>query len=120
MLNYVDATFLISSSGLADLANKDAFGFINYLVLIFYLLFSVLVGLHFGKKQKSTKDYFVGGGRIPWWASGLSVFATLLSAITFMAIPAKTFVDDWSFFMLNIAAVLIAPLIANVFIPFYN
>jgi len=120
MLNYVDATFLISSSGLAELVNKDAFGFINYLVLIFYLLFAVLVGLHFGKKQKSTKDYFVGGGRIPWWASGLSVFATLLSAITFMAIPAKTFVDDWSFFMLNIAAILIAPFIANVFIPFYN
>jgi SSS family solute:Na+ symporter len=101
--------------------NKDrVFGSLNYFVLIFYLAISVVVGLYFGKKQESTKDYFVGGGRIPWWASGLSVFATLLSAITFMAIPAKTFVDDWSFFMLNITAILIAPFIASVFIPFYN
>ncbi|WP_417443887.1 sodium:solute symporter family transporter [Joostella sp.] len=96
------------------------FGFINYSVLFFYLLISVLIGVYFSRKQKSTEDYFVGGGRIPWWASGLSVFGTLLSAITFMAIPAKAFITDWSFFFLNIAAILITPLIAFIFIPFFN
>ncbi len=96
------------------------FGIINYTVLALYLLISVLIGLYFARKQKSTKDYFTGGGRIPWWASGLSVFGTLLSAITFMAIPAKAFVTDWSFFFLNITAILITPVIAFIFIPFFN
>jgi SSS family transporter len=96
------------------------FGVLNYSVLALYLLISVLIGLYFARKQKSTADYFTGGGRIPWWASGLSVFGTLLSAITFMAIPAKAFITDWSFFFLNIAAILITPLIAFVFIPFFN
>src|SRR5690606_7355378 len=60
------------------------FGALNYTVLILYLLISLLIGVYFARKQKSTDDYFVGGGRVPWWASGLSVFGTLLSAITFM------------------------------------
>lgn len=96
------------------------FGVVNYTVLALYLLISLLIGVYFARKQKSTEDYFVGGGRIPWWASGLSVFGTLLSAITFMAIPAKAFITDWSFFFLNITAILITPVIAFIFIPFFN
>ncbi|MFL0104212.1 sodium:solute symporter family transporter [Tenacibaculum maritimum] len=99
---------------------EHAFGFINYSVLVLYLFISVLIGLYFARKQKSTDDYFTGGGRVPWWASGLSVFGTLLSAITFMAIPAKAFTTDWAFFFLNITAILITPVIAFIFIPFFN
>lgn len=98
----------------------EPFGTVNYIVLALYLLISLLIGVYFANKQKSTDDYFVGGGRIPWWASGLSVFGTLLSAITFMAIPAKAFLTDWSYFMLNMAAILITPVIAFMFIPFFN
>lgn len=108
----------VQSFKIADTA--EPFGFLNYTVLALYLLVSVLIGLYFARKQKSTEDYFTGGGRIPWWASGLSVFGTLLSAITFMAIPAKSFVTDWSFFFLNITAILITPVIAFIFIPFFN
>jgi SSS family transporter len=99
---------------------QQDFGTINYMVLAFYLLLSLLIGVYFAKKQRSTDDYFLGGGRIPWWASGLSVFGTLLSALTFMAIPAKAFLTDWAYFFLNITAILIAPVIAFVFIPFFN
>lgn len=98
----------------------QAFGFANYTAMAIYLLVLVIIGLYFSRKQKSTEDYFRGGGRIPWWAAGLSVFGTLLSALTFMAIPAKAFLTDWSYFFLNIAAILIAPVIAIYFIPYFN
>ncbi|WP_417361696.1 sodium:solute symporter family transporter [Galbibacter sp.] len=98
----------------------EAFGLLNYTAMGIYLLVLVIIGLYFSKKQKSTEDYFRGGGRIPWWASGLSVFGTLLSALTFMAIPAKAFLTDWSYFFLNIAAILITPVIAIYFIPYFN
>ena len=100
--------------------NTNPFGFLNYGVIAAYFVISLGIGLYFSYKQRSTDDYFVGGGRIPWWASGLSVFGTLLSAITFMAIPAKSFTTDWSFFFLNIAAIVITPVIAYLFIPFFN
>lgn len=100
--------------------STEAFGLVNYIILGLYLLASVFIGLYFTNKQKSTDDYFKGGGRVPWWASGLSVFGTLLSALTFMAIPAKAFLTDWSYFLLNMAAILIVPVIAFYFIPYFN
>jgi len=63
------------------------------------------MGYFFSKRQKNIDDYFKGGRRIPWWAAGLSIFGTALSGITFMAIPAKTFATDWSYFMFNITTV---------------
>lgn len=100
--------------------STGTFGWLNYAVIAGYFMISLGIGLYFSYKQRSTDDYFVGGGRIPWWASGLSVFGTLLSAITFMAIPAKSFTTDWSFFFLNIAAIVITPVIAYLFIPYFN
>ena len=78
------------------------------------------MGYFFSRRQKNTNDYFKGGGRIPWWAAGMSIFGTALSAITFMAIPAKTFATDWSYFMLNMTIILVAPIIVFLFIPFYR
>lgn len=99
---------------------KNTFGWMNYSVLALYLLVTLFIGLYFSKKQKSTKDYFTGGGRVPWWAAGISVFGTLLSALTFMAIPAKAFLTDWSYFMINMTAILIVPVITFLFIPYFN
>src|SRR5690606_11708765 len=75
---------------------------------------------YFSFRQKTTTDYFKGGGRIPWWAAGLSVFGTALSAITFMAIPAKTYATDWSYFLYNMSVLLVTPFIVFLFIPFYR
>ena len=95
-------------------------GFLDVLVIALYFLVLSWMGYFFSKRQKNTNDYFKGGGRVPWWAAGLSIFGTALSAITFMAIPAKTFATDWSYFMLNMTIILVAPLIVFLFIPFYR
>ncbi|MEG3660148.1 hypothetical protein V5097_22245, partial [Arenibacter palladensis] len=102
--------------------NKDAkhLGIVDMLVIGLYFLTLAWMGYFFSKRQKSTEDYFKGGGRIPWWAAGLSIFGTALSAITFMAVPAKTFATDWSYFMLNMTIFLVAPIIVFWFIPFFR
>ncbi|UGU17413.1 sodium/solute symporter [Sinomicrobium kalidii] len=97
-----------------------SFGTVNYVILVLYLLLMAGIGLYFSRKQHSTADYFKGGGRIPWWAAGISVFGTLLSALTFMAIPAKTFLTDWSYFLINMMIICMAPFIARRFIPYFN
>lgn len=92
----------------------------DIIVIGLYFLVLALMGYYFSKRQKNTTDYFKGGGRIPWWAAGLSIFGTALSAITFMAIPAKTFATDWAYFMLNMTIFLVAPVIVFLFIPYYR
>lgn len=102
--------------------NKESryLSFLDVVVIALYFLILSWMGWFFSKRQKNTNDYFKGGGRVPWWAAGLSVFGTALSAITFMAIPAKTYATDWSYFMLNMTIFMAAPIIVYVFIPFYR
>ena len=96
------------------------FGWINYAVIVLYLILLLGMGFYFSKRQKNSDDYFKGGGRIPWWAAGISIFGTVLSAISFMAIPAKTFDADWRYLFSALGPVFVAPLVVILFLPFYH
>jgi SSS family transporter len=56
----------------------------DWIVLVFYLLGTVGIGVMLGRKVKNTSDLFAAGGASPWWASGLSAFMTMFSANTFV------------------------------------
>lgn len=101
-------------------AFEKGLGTVNTVVIVLYFLSLAWIGYYFSKKQKNTDDYFKGGGRIPWWAVGLSIFGTGLSAITFMSIPAKAYATDWSYLLLNAGILLVTPIVLYLFIPFYR
>ncbi len=102
------------------IAPQNSFGLINSLVLGFYLLALVLMGGYFSRREKTTDDFFLGGRRIPWWAAGISIYGTQLSAITFMAVPAKAFATNWVFFMNAFTIVLVAPFVVYYYLPFFR
>lgn len=60
---------------------------LDYGILIAYLLVVAVLGVYVGRNQHSTKDYFLGGRKIPWWSIGISVMATQAGAITFIGTP---------------------------------
>ena len=97
-----------------------SFGTLNYVVIGIYFLLMILIGVKFSRRQKTTTDYFKGGGRIPWWAAGLSLFGTSLSAITFMAIPAKTYMTDWGYFLFQMTPLVAAPVLIGLYIPYFR
>lgn len=99
---------------------EKGLGTVNTIVIILYFLALAWIGYYFSKKQKNTNDYFKGGGRLPWWAVGLSIFGTSLSAITFMSIPAKAYSSDWSYMLVNAGILMVVPIILHLFIPFYR
>lgn len=99
---------------------KKGLGILNSIVIALYFVSLAWIGFYFSKKQKNTDDYFKGGGRLPWWAVGLSIFGTSLSAITFMSIPAKSYSSDWSYMLVNAGILMVAPIILYLFIPFYR
>lgn len=97
-----------------------SFGWLNYTTLSVYLAGVAGLGIWFMRRQKTTADYFKGGGRIPWWVAGLSIFATMLSSITFMAVPAKAYSSDWTFAVGNLAALALAPVVIAFYLPFFR
>jgi len=112
------APVLADSGGGA--APRQGFGALNYAVLGAYLAAMVAMGAWFSRREKSTDDFFLAGRRIPWWAAGLSIFGGGLSAITYMAIPAKAFQTNWAYLLTSLAPVLFIPFVVAFYIPFYR
>ncbi|MCD6366914.1 MAG: cyclically-permuted mutarotase family protein, partial [Bacteroidales bacterium] len=103
-----------------ELKANTKFGLINWILLATYLAAMLYLGYFFMKRENGTEDFFKGGGRIPWWAAGMSIFATMLSAITFMAIPAIVFATDWKYFPTAIAILIMAFPVVKYFLPFFR
>ena len=74
--------------------------YIDWSLVVLFLLGVGAVGFRSSGKQSSTRDYFLGGRSIPWWAASLSIIATETSAVTFIGIPAFAFKNDWSLLQL--------------------
>lgn len=81
-----------------EIKHETHFGLANWTVLALYLLAMLGMGIYFMRRENGADDFFKGGGRIPWWAAGISIYATMLSAITYMAIPAKAYATDWTYY----------------------
>ncbi|MDO5724136.1 MAG: sodium:solute symporter [Flaviflexus sp.] len=96
-------------------------GAINWLVIVVYLLGMLGVGLYFTKRASASNDsFFRAGGRIPAWAAGFSIYATTLSAITFMSTPEQAYNTDWSYAAGNLAIFAIVPILIRYYIPFFR
>lgn len=78
---------------------KKSLPAIDWIMIVGYLLAMLGVGWYCYNREKrsagSTTDYFLAGRDVPWWAAGLSLYATGTSAISFIAIPALSFRTDW-------------------------
>ncbi|MBL7220980.1 MAG: sodium:solute symporter [Phycisphaerae bacterium] len=105
---------------LSPAAVAGDFGWLNWTVLGGYLLAILLMGLYFSRREKSTDDFFLAGRRIPWWAAGLSIVGTGLSAITFMSHPTKAYLGDWTHLTGNLVPILIIPIVVLFYLPFYR
>lgn len=97
------------------------FGTWNWVAVIAYLLIMLLIGAYFTKRaSQNTDSFFTASGRLPSWEVGFSIYATTLSAITFMSTPEKAFLTDWSYIAGNIAIVAIIPLLIYFYVPFFK
>jgi SSS family transporter len=93
---------------------------IDLLIIIFFLITVALIGSFSGGKQKSTKDYFMGGKKIPWWAVSFSIVAAETSSLTFISIPGLAYLTNLNFLQLTIGYLIARILVAVFFLPLYR
>jgi len=116
------ATRTLKVLAMTPAAVKSAFGWLNWTVVTVYLAGMIAVGVWFMKRERSgtTDNYFRGGQRIPWWVAGLSIFATMLSSLTFMGIPARAYQTDVSWYLGQLPILLVVPMVALFYLPFFR
>ena len=92
---------------------------VDWMILVFSLLFIVIYGTYKTRKNKGIDD-FLKGQDSSWFTVGLSVMATQASAITFLSTPGQAFHDGMSFVQFYFGLPIAMVIICLVFIPIYR
>ncbi|EHG21458.1 hypothetical protein HMPREF9334_00875 [Selenomonas infelix ATCC 43532] len=98
----------------------QGFTWIDTAVLVIYLVGVLLAGLYYSKKEMQGKEFFKGDGTIPWYVTCVSIFATLLSPISFLAIPGNSYHGSWIFWWAQLGMLFAIPLTIRYFLPIYS
>lgn len=93
---------------------------IDWIILIFTLLFIVFYGAWKTKGSQDVKEYILGNNETKWWTIGISVMATQASAITFLSTPGQAFHDGMGFVQFYFGLPLATLIICLFFIPIYH
>src|SRR5215208_5126360 len=92
---------------------------IDYTVIAAYLLAITAFGSWFARFQKTTRDYFLTGRSVPWWAICFTIVATETSTLTFISVPASAYAADMTFLQLVFGYVIGRVIVSLLFIPAY-
>lgn len=95
------------------------FSVIDYIIVAVYLIGVVVFGIISSGRQKNTKDYFLGGKEMKWWAVGLSIVASETSTLTFISIPGLAYKSNMMFLQLVFGYFIGRLLVSIIFIPAY-
>ncbi|MHC4575524.1 MAG: sodium:solute symporter family transporter [Planctomycetota bacterium] len=88
---------------------------LDWVIVGGYFVLTVWLGSYFSKRQISSERYFLGNRKLPGWAIGMSIFATIISSWAFLALPGKAFKDDLQY-LLTILPIPLTVLIATFFL----
>lgn len=90
-------------------------------VIFFSLIIgNVIFGASFFFRNKTSDQFTTGGGKIPAWAVGMSIFATFVSSISFLALPGKAYASDWNAFVFSLTIPFAAYAAVKFFVPLYR
>jgi SSS family solute:Na+ symporter len=89
-------------------------------VIAIYFVAVAGIAIYFARRQDSTETYFVARRSVPHWAMGLSVFATIISSITFVAYPGGAFDKNWNQLVPGFMAIGMLLVLGTTLISFFR
>ena len=92
---------------------------LDYGIVLVYMLLMIYIGWRCSRVQESTEDFFVGGRSMPWWATGLSLVATMMSTLTYLGVPGEVFGQGIGMLLQFIALPFAFLIIGWVWVPFF-
>jgi len=96
------------------------FTIFDWIILAAYFLGTMLIGLYFYRKSRTTEGFTAAGRAVPGWAAGLSILATYLSSISFLALPGKAYASNWNPFVFSLSLPIATWAAVKYFMPYYR
>jgi len=92
---------------------------LDWVVLGVYMVAIVAWGMWAGRGNKKMDDFFLAGRKMRWWAIGLSVMATQISAITFIGTTGQAYTDGMRFLVVYFGLPFAMVILSVTLVPFF-
>jgi len=92
---------------------------LDWAIVAAYLIYIVYDGLRLTKKSNEVEGYFLANRSLPWWAVGLSVMATQLSAITLVGTTGQAYADGMRFIQFYFGLPFAMVILCMTVVPFF-
>jgi solute:Na+ symporter, SSS family len=93
---------------------------IDIIIFLVYLAGIVIFGSFFFRKNKSASAFTLGNKNIPTWVISMSIFATFVSSISYLALPGQAYQSDWNPFVFSLSLPVASYMAARFFVPLYR
>jgi SSS family solute:Na+ symporter len=93
---------------------------LDLIVFLVLTVGNVLFGASFFFKNKTSGQFTAGGGKLPAWVVGMSIFATFVSSISFLALPGKAYMSNWNAFVFSLSIPVASFFAVKFFVPLYR
>lgn len=92
---------------------------LDWFVILLYAGGTIALGVYFSKRQKSSDEYFTGGGNMNPLLIGVSLFATLLSTISYLGMPGESAGKGPVYFVGMLAHPITFLIVGYLMLPYY-
>ena len=89
-------------------------------VIVLYLVIIMFLGGSFFSKNRTAVHFTLGSGKVPSWVVTLSIFATFVSSISYLALPGSAFTGNWNPFVFSLSIPIAAVVAVKYFVPIYR
>lgn len=93
---------------------------LDFIVFFVFMAGTLLFGCSFFSRSRDSSEYTSAGGRLPAWVVGMSIFATYVSSISFLALPGNAYMGNWNPFVFSLSIPFASWIAAKYFVPFYR
>jgi SSS family solute:Na+ symporter len=93
---------------------------LDLIVFFVYMIGVTAFGSSFYRKNKSSAAFTLGNSAIPGWVVTMSIFATFVSSISFLALPGNAYQGNWNAFVFSLSIPVASILAVKVFVPLYR
>lgn len=93
---------------------------LDIIIFLIYLIGIVLFGSSFYKKNKSSSSFTLGNNNIPTWVISMSIFATFVSSISYLALPGQAYQTNWNAFVFSLSLPFASYMAFKFFVPLYR
>jgi solute:Na+ symporter, SSS family len=102
-----------------EVAGRQGLAVIDWVIVVLYAIGTITLGWYYSRTQNSTKEYFVGSGNMKPWLIGVSLFATLLSTISYLSMPGETLGKGPMYMLSMLALPAVFAVVGFVLLPVY-